>query len=82
MSNNEISKKSSSGIVSLDSSLEDIDISNLSKESQDEIRKYAAIKKIDLHSSINEMQRDLQVTSLSVNNVRNAIIIGLNPQLV
>lgn len=70
---NEIKKvNTSSGLISLDSATGDIDISNLSPEAQDELRKYAAMKKIDLKAAVQETQRDLQATSIAVGNMADA----------
>ena len=69
MAESELTKTTGKELLSLDPSMEDIDISSLSKEAQDEIRKYAVRKKIDLQASVHELQKDLQGTSIAVGNM-------------
>ena len=64
-------KAAKRNLISLDPSSQEIDISELSMESQEELKKYAAIKKIDLQASVQETQRDLQATSIAVENMVN-----------
>jgi hypothetical protein len=62
-------KAAKRNLISLDPSSHEIDISELSIESQEELKKYAAIKSIDLQASVLETQRDLQATSIAVENM-------------
>ena len=56
-------------VVSVDPASGEVDISALSLEAQEEIRKYAAMKKIDLRVAVQENQLDLQTTSIAVGNM-------------
>lgn len=56
-------------VVSVDPASGEVDISALSPEAQEELRKYAAMKKIDLQAAVQENQLDLQTTSIAVGNM-------------
>lgn len=61
--------KAKQSIVSLDLSATEIDITHLPPESQIELQKYAAMKKIDIQAAAQEMQLDLQTTQIAVGNM-------------
>lgn len=56
-------------LLSLEFGNREIDLSNLTPEARAEVEKYAAMKKIDIRSSVEELQRDLQATTVAMNNV-------------
>lgn len=61
--------KAKKNTVSLDLSTSEIDISHLPSEAQNELQKYAAMKKIDLQAAAHETQLDLQTTQIAVGNM-------------
>jgi len=69
MSENELVLKGKQGLLSLDPSQDPIDISHLPKETQDELRKYAVTKQIDLKFAAQQLQIDLQATAAAVGNM-------------
>lgn len=58
--------------ISLDKAAGEIDLSGLSNEAQEELRKYAAMKQIDLQADTHVVHRDLQATSAAVENMADA----------
>ncbi|ETX12727.1 hypothetical protein OCH239_17425 [Roseivivax halodurans JCM 10272] len=56
-------------LVSVDPASGEVDISALSPETQEELRRYAAMKKIDLQAAVQQNQLDLQTTSIAVGNM-------------
>lgn len=65
-------KGANDDLISLDGSSGQVDLSGLSPEAKEELKKYALRKRIDLAHSVNETQRDLQATSAAVDNMANA----------
>lgn len=59
-------------LISLAPEAGEIDISGLSDEAREELKKYAARKQIDLAASMKETQIDLHATSAAVGNMADA----------
>lgn len=69
MSNKELVPSKGGGHLFLDPSQGGIDISHLPKNEQDELRKYAAMKQIDLAAAAAQSTTDLQTTAAAVDNM-------------